>query len=1196
MHRVESLEISGFKSFRNKVKVSFSGGISAIVGPNGCGKSNICDAFLWVMGEQSAKVLRGSRMDDVIFNGTQRYGPVSLADVTLRLKHIPGDEPEEECLSREDIEICRRLYRDGAGEYFLNGRRCRLMDIQETFEGTGLGYTSYAIIEQGRIQDIISSKPLEKRALIEEAARVISFKHRKKSALVKLESAGRNLLRIRDIIFEIERNLKSLRVQVQKARRYRYVRDRMRVFLKARFVQLRDRYTAALQELAGGIAAVEANLARSAHALQERGEAINRRKVELFAQEKDLRRVQDDVNDAQFEIQRITLSNSHLNNQLEDLARRSQTIARELEEIADRRASREERLGEVKRLSADLQARQADAEGRLKVMEERHALKSRELEVRERELETLRARVFEDAGQMSNLRNTETKFLEQERWVEKERVRLEGTLEGHRAAVRQLDGELSGLEDTLGTLQAKLEELENDKGLQEEELSILNARCSDLEARRNEGEQEAAAVRIRLRAIEELEARNELYSDTVKKFLPRIAGHPSYLGTVADHLEAGENFDPVMEGFLREDLETLVVNTPELLKQGIDFVRDNKGGVFRFVLGENGFTATPRGTPASVPPAAAVKGRLLDALQPDSRGETLLRRVFPDIDEVWLVPDLDTALETVKSCPGITCLSLDGAAVTGAGRVTVFGALSGKGVLGFRREKKELQQKLFQAEKHLDGLRAETEALGGRIDALEEQLAEREDELHEYGISRMKVQEEIRRKAEEHRRQANLARTGEAELGAVLADQGRIREELRRVREGILAMEAAGAAGREEYERSGAEIVRLREELAVFSRELADARAEHGTARERMASAISEQRQLVQTLEELAARQGKLGEERTGIEDRLGKAREELTANTEGHRALVARREELGKQEEAAAREVGALRTALEKEESGLEGFRKELDTHREAKNRLEMERVRLTTDLGHLADDVANEFHVDLSNLCPDNDPDIGGLDVEALQERYQRYRDQAEKMGSVNLAAMEEFEREEERLTFHRAQETDITESIESTRKAIEEIDRRSVRLFRETFDRINVNFQEMFTALFGGGVAHMRLVDEENVLESGVDIVASPPGKKLQNILLLSGGEKALTALALMLALFKYRPSPFCILDEVDAPLDESNIDRFVSLVREMSTHTQYVIITHNKRTMEIAETIYGVTMEEAGISKVLAVQLKDVESVL
>ncbi|MBP7297493.1 MAG: chromosome segregation protein SMC, partial [Acidobacteria bacterium] len=429
----------------------------------------------------------------------------------------------------------------------------------------------------------------------------------------------------------------------------------------------------------------------------------------------------------------------------------------------------------------------------------------------------------------------------------------------------------------------------------------------------------------------------------------------------------------------------------------------------------------------------------------------------------------------------------------------------------------------------------------------------------------------------------NQERAGiQSELGGI---QGRIAE-----------LEQNRQARQHEFEECRQEIARLKDVTAELNRRWSEARVEYAAAREQLNAARAELERNRQLLADNENRGGQLDAETAQIGDRQAEIGRELEAFEQRHQEAVRDQDVLKAEIERQRAAIEASRHQLAATEGEVELRRLSLDEQREKRNQSVIQKTQLEGEIAHLEEGCVLEFHQPLRTLIAEGVADTEELDAESAQQKYLDYRDKAERMGSVNLLAVEEYEREEERLTFHRTQETDIAESILNTQKGIEEIDRRSARLFKETFEAVNINFQEMFTRLFGGGTCELRLVDEENLLESGVDIVASPPGKKLQNILLLSGGEKALTALALMLAIFKYRPSPFCLMDEVDAPLDESNIDRFVALVQQFSTQTQYVLITHNKRTMEIAETIYGITMEEAGVSKVISVQLKDVEKVL
>ncbi|MBN2431469.1 MAG: chromosome segregation protein SMC [Acidobacteria bacterium] len=1194
MHRIESLELFGFKSFRDKVRIEFKGDISAIVGPNGCGKSNICDAFLWVMGEQSARVLRGKRMEDVIFNGTERLRPTSFTEVALQLKYEekPG---EEDLLAREDLEIMRRLYRDGTSEYFMNGRRCRLLDIHATFEGTGLGFTSYAIIEQGRIQNITASKPLELRALIEEAARIVSFKQRKRAALLKLEMAEQNLVRIRDIIQEIERGLRALKVQVRKARRYNALREKMRIFLKIRYFKSAANLRVEFQEIRGRMLATQETLAeveseygegvRSLHAGKENLTEAEARCEELNQQEKEV----------DLTLQQITTSRTFLREQRENLLERKENLRNEEARIQRRLDEQHQEQQVLEKRIQELNNLQQKAHERFLAAENRFRQQAEVLGRKEKELEEIRDIVFEEAGLLANWRNQETQLQEEEKWLAVRRKKLETELDDYTAHAGRIRGQAEQLRDDLDDLRGEMDELESRQTRLEEDRADHRERLRELQERLGTMVRDVDASRHRLSSLEELEARHEFYSEAVREFLPLFADHPGFRGTLADFLEAGEGFESVVENFLRNELEIIVCDSIDLVAKGLDHFRAQRSGICHFLVPIDG-DLPPAAEPAPLHDHPGVLGRLLDVLQTSAEGRLLLARSIPQVENIWLVKEWRTALDLAGRHLGVTCLSLDGVAVSSSGRVTVHGAPTGKGILGYRSEKKELLKSLQTGEKELDRLEDAVTEATTTMAAIEADLEEAEEGRQNFQTRQIRLQEAVNRHQDDQVRYEKLAATAGAELDNIKVDEERVQREMDNIRGRIQEISANQQFRQEEYERCREEIAALKEETTGLNREYAECRTEFSTARERVNSVAGELRQLAHSVEDMENQLANLERDRQKIITQLERIDADLAAADERSAEAVHRRAALEESLAGQRDKISAVRFGIETEENRLEEIRRKLQELRDEKNQHEVQRVKLESEQQHLQEACLAEFHQSIDDITIDSYEEERELSAEAAYNQYLALRGRAESMGSVNLIALEEYEREEERLNFHQEQERDIAESIAATQNAIQEIDQRSARLFQSTFEHINANFKEMFTYLFGGGTCELRLEDEENILESGVEIVASPPGKKLQNILLLSGGEKALAALALLLALFKYRPSPFCILDEVDAPLDDNNIDRFVFLVKKMSANTQYILITHNKRTMEIGETIYGITMEQAGISKVLSVRLKDVDQVL
>jgi len=1194
MHRIESLEILGFKSFRNKVQIAFEEDISAIVGPNGCGKSNVCDAFLWVMGEQSARVLRGNRMEDVIFNGTERFRPLGFTEVTLHLKYV--DSPgEEDFLAREDLEIKRRLYRDGVSEYSMNGKRCRLMDIHATFEGTGLGFTSYAIIEQGRIQNITSSKPLELRALIEEAARIVSFKQRKKSAIIKLEMAEQNLLRIHDIIQEIERGLKSLKVQSRRARRYNSIREQMRIFLKIHYFKLADSLKARFDENQKQINSLDEDVLAAENEFQKLSEILHQTRSRLLVEEDRNEQLQQQDKEVQLNLQKITTAKSFLNEQQRNLTERGKNIATESHRINARLKEQQKHQCELEEKIEHMNLTQEETKERFEKIQHQFQKKDAHLTNHEKKLENLRNQVFEEAGLLSNWRNQETHLLEQEKWVIRQRKKLEHELSEYESQANRLNQELSDGKELLENLVFETDDLEVEMQRIEDEQNQYQKNRASLKQQCTSLEKEVGAHQHRLSSLEELEARHEFYSDTVKEFLPLLSSDPAFQGTLADYIEAGEGFEAVVENYLREELETMVVNSVDLVDKGLFHVRSKRGGMCRFLIKDAGVPPKPSRM-ENLGALDGVLGKLVDVLKLDDKGRNLLTRAASGIDNVWLVKDWRTAVAIALERREVTCLSLDGVEVNSTGRITVHGDASVKGILGYRLEKKEIAVSLKTGVSQLSEIEqslTELEATLNQLDTRQEQL---NDSLQDARTTRIRQQESNKRTFVELDRYTNLAATTRAEIDNIMAEETRIGNEIEQVRERISEMAQGQKLRQNEYERCREQIMVLKEEVATLNREYSEVRTEYSTVKERWSSSQNELDQLNLSIEDMESSDKNLNQEQSKIKDQLARIDADLLSSDSRYKQAFNQRQEVELKLEDQKKTLSDIRERINRQEMDMDARRRVLDDIREQKNHFEVERAKIESELSYIEESCLREFHHSMEQISIHQYEKERDLAAEEAYEKYLAFRTKAEKMGSVNLVAMEEYEREEERFLFHKEQEKDISDSIKSTQEAIKEIDKHSMTIFKETFHQVNKNFREMFETLFGGGFCELRLEDEEDILESGVEIVASPPGKKLQNILLLSGGEKALTALALLLAIFKYRPSPFCIMDEVDAPLDDNNIDRFVSLVREMSAQTQYILITHNKRTMEIGQTIYGITMEVPGISKVLSVKLKDAEAVL
>lgn len=1224
MLKLKRVEIQGFKSFYGRTEMKFNGsGIAAVVGPNGCGKSNLSDAISWVLGEQSAKSLRGARMEDVIFSGTRDRKALGMASVTMTLIpdmslpgapiHLPLPEPDSDVDSGQapeeaanasspiksdamrtaertgEITITRRLYRSGESEYLVNGRLARLRDIQDLFLGTGLGPESYAIIEQGRIGQILSNRPQDRRNVIEEAAGITKFKTRKRLAEAKLESAKQNLARVFDILEEVTRQVNSLKRQAAKAKRYAELRDEattyLRQILSAKF-QILEREMAKLTiEL--NLVSHELDTAQSSIAEYEGDQTL---KLEsLYSTEQELTAHRKQLADLHLEAERAR-------GQLEYQVRQVDQIEKRLNagqgEAAALETQESERVRELERQSAAVEVLEIEyiaARQDLDVKAaERQAAQSR-LSEQERSLEVSRQRVLKVLGDSSTLRNRITQHEAYLTSADRDRARAqaeEQQAESDGGRLQKLRAELS---QRLQSRQTELLSLTDGRQGVEGELkdkrSALGERRQTVDRLRSE----FSRVKARKESLEEVIQHRSYTTETVKRLFTAVekgkARDLRPLGVLADFLEVDPQVEKATEEFLHDELEFVVVRNWADAERGIELMRSELDGRATFFVEGSESNLVPLEMPK---PSADAPGitRLAESLRLTNGLTNLPLSMLPRIADCYLVEDRAAARELATEYPHCWFLTPDG--VNFHGQAVSGGKKTGAGPLALKRELREVsrleatkQAELNDAQAALTKLEREIQSLSEHLENLRAQQQAQEKDV-------MGLDHESRKLAEESQRvQARMSRarleldrisrdrvSHEENLGldrAALADSERIRAELERSLE-LEREQLWGLQG--EVARTGEEHGALRASLASIEERRRSAAAN----RQRLESQVQDLRNrrthLLRETERFVSERLQLQVSNAELESQSGALKGSIS-DTEAHVKILAERET-------------ELRALVAKVEEELKRLRSAAHGTQEKRSGLQVSLARADSDLKHLEETAAQELQTTLRELAEgvETIPEIGQMEM--LDAKYGEARRKIESLGPVNPQANEEFEEAQQRQEFLQTQRQDLLDSIRDIEKAIGEIDAESRKRFAEAFHAINANFRELFKTLFGGGTGEMRLTDEENLAESGVDIVASPPGKKLQSVLLLSGGEKSLTAMALLMAVFQYTPSPFCILDEVDAPLDEPNIERLTKLLRNMAEQTQFIVITHSKRTMEAAQSLYGVTMEEPGVSKLVSVK--------
>ena len=1274
MLKLKKIQMLGFKSFCDRTEVQLAGtGLAAVVGPNGCGKSNIADAITWVLGEQSAKSLRGIKMEDVIFAGTRDRKPLGMAEVSLTLvdpevydgntlaegeSEIVGDHTvtsidtasdwDESALRAEaaqeseeavadaqpgttyeaegpakklaeaeasetsatnnvvlkirrrkfgrspvragEITVTRRLFRSGDSEYLLNGKICRLRDIQDIFMGTGLGGETYAIIGQERIGQLLSSKPLDRRGIIEEAAGITRFKTKKRLAELRLESAKQNLSRVNDIFEEVTRQMGVLKRQAAKAERYTALREelrgKLRIVIASRLTQMDAEQAITAAEITRLGALIDAQATELDTMDAEHSTGVERG----YQLDSEIRESAAKANTSAVELERIAARTAANADRVAELTQR---IAADNDDLAQSRAQLETLAGELESHRSFLETATAESTAARNTAHAQQAQAheaTRNVLAAESQAETLRHSAMQAMQRAAQANNEIAQAEAALSALEQEKSRLESESAAARAELEQLGVQrgqakltFEGVTERLQRLAAEIASLRQSLDSKRNEETASRRRGDELRA-------EAASLHGRRGSLEALIREHSYSTDTVRDIFRANARHEhsgiAPLGTLADFIEVDGQYETIVDEFLRDELNYIVVRSWDAADEGVRLLQADVAGRATFLVHKTGQLETGQLETESISSAIPLRNciRVLNGF-----GRSL-ESILPKLRDGYIAPDSATARSLAAQHPQAFFLSPSGETFH---NVTVTGGKPREqGPLALKRELAELQTKVDAIESDLAANELATAALtrdiaeftvtldartheqrdaeresansGAALQQMEAETARIEGRLQQWQLAAARNQDQRQSHADLITRKRDEAATFESECTTIEAQVTGLTEKIAALRLGREELQAAAAA-------AAAALAGLEE-------------------RRRNADANFEQTNRL--YEGQSQRIAQLDSQLTAATAEKQRREEETAELSTHHTELTEMRAQAIAEGETLSAEAAALRTAMSELDTKLRALRHETEALREQRAELSARAAKLTSDLEHLESTCLNDLSVEAIVLR--EDAAIIRIEAEALvaeEEAARALKQRLEAMGPVNMMALEEYTETSQRHAFLEAQRRDLIESIENTQASIKEIDDVSRIKFDEAFKAINQNFSATFSKLFGGGQAFMRLTDPEGLSsdQSGIDIIASPPGKKLQNVLLLSGGEKALTALALLVGIFEFQPAPFCVLDEVDAPLDETNVGRFARLIAQLAESTQFIVITHSKRTMEQADVMYGVTMQEPGVSKIVSVSL-------
>jgi chromosome segregation protein len=1185
---LKRLTLVGFKSFADKTTFDFGPGITAVVGPNGSGKSNIVDAVRWILGEQSAKSLRGGEMADVIFNGSTSRRSLGLAEVSLVLDNGQRQLPYD----ADEVEITRRVYRDGEGEYLINKQPSRLRDIKELFLGSGAGGDAYCIIEQGRVDVLLQASPHERRFILEEAAGISRFRARKLETLRKLERVEQNLVRLKDIIEEVERQLRSVKLQASKAQRFREHSERLKELRVALSLDWCHRYSRQLEEASEAVERLRGQLdqrAADAQRWQDELQALERTLAEL---ETSLRQEEGAAAAARQRIaaEQVTLEHEHAQTRdMElDLSESRQRLIQVRRDVAAITAQHERGTAERRAVEADCIAHR----GVLSELEAKQAEANDHLQALRAQLQTDKDGLMEQMRQAARLHNEAVSRKAQAGTLAQHRDRLRNRTDATSHSLEQVDGEVRDLQVAEEQLQALL--------------VTARGTYADLKRRRDETRQlvertvqqlgelreHRSGLASRVEVLESLEASHEGLNTGVREVLTLVQGAATgpwrtVVGMVADMLTVRREYAPLIDLALGERAQSFLVRDAAQLAEAITLAATPFSGRVTFLPPSRAPLLEVETVPLPSFPGLIASAASLVECQHAEFADLPARLLGTTL----VVNTLQTAHALAARLPGRRFVTLHGELLEPDGTLTVGAHHAEFGVLSRKSELRELREQTARVDRELAAAESRADELRGHVSKLDALDTEAQQELQVLTEQAADLRSRLQQQREKHEALARELNLGQREIQQLEADLEQLQRE--HVEAEAAAAEADRAVQRL-YDRIDAAETGIRN--AESAREqsqqaLTAARVALATAEERF-SAV--QARHAQTEREWQQRQEELARLQThihGVEERLAACRMNLLrASSVLAQAFVDKETSERKIVELQAREQ-ALRQERSDQAEQLQAAQSEHGALQAQAHQRDLEAAELRHLLQGVAVRLREDHDLDLLELYQTYTPPEQPIDEQAMQAESDELRRKIHRLGSVNLDSLTELAELETRARTLQTQHDDLVVAKKSLDEIITKINQDSRKAFTETYEKVRGHFQELFRKLFGGGMADILLEEGADALESGVEIVARPPGKELRSISLMSGGEKTLTAVALLLAIFRSKPSPFCILDEVDAALDEANIGRFTAVVREFTDRSQFIIITHSKKTMAVVDVLYGVTMQESGVSKKVAVRFED-----
>lgn len=1177
---LKSIEVQGFKSFANKIVFDFHNGITGIVGPNGSGKSNVADAVRWVLGEQSAKQLRGAKMEDVIFAGTQNRKPVGFAYVAITLDNSDHALPVE----YDEVTVSRRVYRSGESEYKINGHSCRLRDVTEMFYDTGIGKEGYSIIGQGQIDKILSGKPDERRELFDEAAGIVKFKRRKSAAIKKLENERSNLVRVNDILSELEKQVGPLKQQSEKAKEYLNYKTDLKKYDVNAFLLETDRIRKETAELNGRLKIVDDDL-------EDSKSEYDNTKSEYEAAENQLNDINTQIDENSQTVSALELENQKLQGEINVFTEQIKTFnankqlhSERLLDIEKDKQNKNNSVKELREQYNDLNTELSEYNDKLAAINDTAKALNAEIEGISGQIDNRQNSIYDNLTEQSTIKAENQKFVTMLEQLEIKKSELTSHIikgKSDESAQKQV---IKSLTAELDNAVGKLEDINN--SIEESNTSVtqLKAEIAEKNSELDKLTQNYHREKSRLESLINITERYDGYGNSIKKIMELKDSNPGILGVIADIVKVEKQYETAIETALGGTIQNIVTDKEATAKELIGYLKQNKLGRATF-LPLNAIHARNTLENEACINEKGVIGVASNLVRVSFEYEGLAKYL---LGRILVVDNIDNALLIAKKYKyTLRIVTLEGEQLNPGGSMTGGAFRNSSNLLGRRREIEELKQSVSNTNKQITQEKAAVADLRNQVAKYREALDSYNKLLRETHIRKNTI--DVNLKQADLKLSEIIASYGDdiKEQASIDSEILKISESRNQVSGNLNLLDNQNEAARKEIENLGKTLEAKKSEEAAVALKIENLKISHSSI-EQKASFINE------NIERLCKELDNLEEEKTSIQEKIGETKELVSAKQADIELVKNSIEEYERKITAIGEKLEDLRAAKEKVNASHKEFFKKREELNEKIILLEKDSMRLHNQYDRLeesydslVDYMWNEYELTYSYALELKSDELNNIND--IRKQINILKAAIKKLGDVNVNAIEEYKSVSERYEFMKTQHDDMIEAEESLMKVIEELDEGMRTQFTAKFEEIKVEFDKVFKELFGGGRGTIELVEGEDILEAGILIISQPPGKKLQNMMQLSGGEKALTAISLLFAIQNLKPSPFCLLDEIEAALDDSNVTRFAKYLHKLTKDTQFIVITHRRGTMMAADVLYGITMQEKGISTQVSVNL-------